>query len=472
MHNQLKRTNAQGDRAKEGIAINSGLLALGNVISALGDESRRATHIPYRDSKLTRLLQDSLGGNSQTMMLACVSPADSNFMETLNTLKYANRARNITNRVVINQDFAGNSIEINQLRAQIARLRMEVASLRAERRGDNAGGSSVAAAAAVSDESNKALRAEVSRLRDRIQDMSANLIQVTSERDTLLLERDLNEFMKGESAMDDLTGSSLDQNKQLSTHPLIMQYQKTIQDLNNELQDCKDRIAFLEATKGATMQAVMMANSSLQRSMAHQQQEKQQPSRSNSGTTHHRRRKSHNRRNAGRMSRSNSSTTIHMARRTTGHSAKRQYVKQSASSSVTRQRRQLSVKFQDEEDDYSDDDDIRAEVKSSIAKAREEIQRGMQVLNLIKPLQGLAEEDAWEKELKVRKANFMYFYIAYSLFRLIQDFAEAESRQQQSGQESDDTRGSSPDEGSSTAADQDLLGDELLDEIEYLVSSH
>ena len=79
----MKRTHAQGDRAKEGIAINSGLLALGNVISALGDETRRATHIPYRDSKLTRLLQDSLGGNSQTLMLACVSPADTNFMETL-----------------------------------------------------------------------------------------------------------------------------------------------------------------------------------------------------------------------------------------------------------------------------------------------------------------------------------------------------------------------------------------------------
>ena len=64
----MKRTNAQGDRAKEGISINSGLLALGNVISALGDEARRTSHVPYRDSKLTRLLQDSLGGNSQTLM--------------------------------------------------------------------------------------------------------------------------------------------------------------------------------------------------------------------------------------------------------------------------------------------------------------------------------------------------------------------------------------------------------------------
>lgn len=60
---RLKRTGATGDRAKEGISINCGLLVLGNVISALGDKSRKALHVPYRDSKLTRLLQDSLGGN-------------------------------------------------------------------------------------------------------------------------------------------------------------------------------------------------------------------------------------------------------------------------------------------------------------------------------------------------------------------------------------------------------------------------
>nr|XP_023685976.1 kinesin-like protein KIF21A isoform X6 [Paramormyrops kingsleyae] len=121
---RLKRTGATGDRAREGISINCGLLALGNVISALGDKSKRSTHVPYRDSKLTRLLQDSLGGNSQTVMIACISPSDRDFMETLNTLKYANRARNIKNRVMVNQDKA--SQQISALRTEIARLQMEL----------------------------------------------------------------------------------------------------------------------------------------------------------------------------------------------------------------------------------------------------------------------------------------------------------------------------------------------------------
>lgn len=75
----------------ESITINTGLLALGNVISALGDPKKKSSHIPYRDSKITRLLKDSLGGNSKTLMICCISPAASDFDETLNALKYANR---------------------------------------------------------------------------------------------------------------------------------------------------------------------------------------------------------------------------------------------------------------------------------------------------------------------------------------------------------------------------------------------
>ena len=102
---RAKRTGAQGIQLKEGIDINKGLLALGNVISALGDETKRGkVHVPYRDSKLTRILQDSLGGNSKTLMICCVSPAGVNYHESLNALRYANRARNIQNKPVVNRD--------------------------------------------------------------------------------------------------------------------------------------------------------------------------------------------------------------------------------------------------------------------------------------------------------------------------------------------------------------------------------
>ncbi|XP_060056865.1 kinesin-like protein KIF17 [Erinaceus europaeus] len=96
------KTGATGERLKEATKINLSLSALGNVISALVDG--RSKHIPYRDSKLTRLLQDSLGGNTKTLMVACLSPADNNYDETLSTLRYANRAKNIKNKPRINED--------------------------------------------------------------------------------------------------------------------------------------------------------------------------------------------------------------------------------------------------------------------------------------------------------------------------------------------------------------------------------
>ncbi|KAI9492658.1 hypothetical protein BDB00DRAFT_883407 [Zychaea mexicana] len=167
---RLKRTNAVGDRAKEGISINTGLLALGNVISALGDESRKVSHIPYRDSKLTRLLQDSLGGNSQTLMLACVSPADSNYTETLNTLKYANRARNIRNRVVVNQEFNGaDPACVEKLKAQIIRLKEEL-------RGN--------------DEFLHAVNDEMDTLKTEVVAMNGTLSQMTNELACTKYERD------------------------------------------------------------------------------------------------------------------------------------------------------------------------------------------------------------------------------------------------------------------------------------------
>ncbi|XP_055531112.1 kinesin-like protein KIF17 [Wyeomyia smithii] len=96
------KTGATGERLKEATKINLSLSALGNVISALVDGKTK--HVPYRDSKLTRLLQDSLGGNTKTLMIACISPADSNYDETLSTLRYASRAKNIANKPKVNED--------------------------------------------------------------------------------------------------------------------------------------------------------------------------------------------------------------------------------------------------------------------------------------------------------------------------------------------------------------------------------
>ncbi|WKX99198.1 hypothetical protein Q1695_014238 [Nippostrongylus brasiliensis] len=124
---RLKKTQAEGTRKMEGIRINEGLLALGNVISALS-ESGANRHIPYRDSKITRLLQDSLGGNSYTVMIACVSPADSNAEETLSTLRYADRAKKIKNKPVVNID-AGQQ-KIMELKEKVAALERELAETR------------------------------------------------------------------------------------------------------------------------------------------------------------------------------------------------------------------------------------------------------------------------------------------------------------------------------------------------------
>ena len=96
------KTGATGMRLKEATKINLSLSTLGNVISALVDG--KSTHIPYRNSKLTRLLQDSLGGNSKTVMIANVGPADYNYDESISTLRYATRAKSIQNHAHVNED--------------------------------------------------------------------------------------------------------------------------------------------------------------------------------------------------------------------------------------------------------------------------------------------------------------------------------------------------------------------------------
>jgi hypothetical protein len=134
---RAKKTGAQGVRFAEAVNINRGLLALGNVISALGQKSQaganaaRPVHVPYRDSKLTRLLQDSLGGNSRTLMIACVSPADCNLEESNITLRYALRAKAIKNTPVVNRESeALYSAQVAKMQREIALLTAQLASTR------------------------------------------------------------------------------------------------------------------------------------------------------------------------------------------------------------------------------------------------------------------------------------------------------------------------------------------------------
>ncbi|PIK38523.1 hypothetical protein BSL78_24641 [Apostichopus japonicus] len=192
---RLKRTGPLETEAKEGISINCGLvgvtlsvltlsppqLALGNVISALGDPTKRATHVPYRDSKLTRLLQDSLGGNSRTLMIACCSPSDQDFMETLNTMRYANRARNIKNIVIANQDKT--SRQLAALRQEIRILQEELIEYKQGKRSMGADG-----VEEVNDlfHENTMLQTESTRMRQRIKAMQET-IDAQSERIAILL---------------------------------------------------------------------------------------------------------------------------------------------------------------------------------------------------------------------------------------------------------------------------------------------
>jgi hypothetical protein len=212
----LKRTHAVGDRAKEGISINSGLLALGNVISALGDPSRRVSHIPYRDSKLTRLLQDSLGGNSQTLMLACVSPHSSNIPETLNTLKYANRARNIRNTVHINQQLQQDQ------GSSVAALKAVIVKLRDELRG--------------SDDFLHAVNDEMDKLKLQVVSLNDNLYQMETELSNTKYERDCYKQMLGDN----------------DTTTLVSNYIKMIDTLQIELLKAQDELK--KAQRPATIQ--------------------------------------------------------------------------------------------------------------------------------------------------------------------------------------------------------------------------
>lgn len=419
----MKRTKAEGNRAREGISINSGLLALGNVISALGDESRKSVHIPYRDSKLTRLLQDSLGGNSQTLMMACVSPSDSNFLETLSTLKYANRARNIKNKVTINQEFAGSSVEVNQLRSQVARLKLELNALRGANSNNAGGGGAMKSTTTYSSSdmminnmvngsstaAAKVLKEEIDRLKARVRQMSDDICRITTERDSLQMERELAQHMNSEdwpNLMEQLqqrpgsSASLTDQNMPLTSLPIIAQYQKAIQDLRNELTDTQERLAFSESIRAPLMHAMAIppsANVTPQTSFrTHQQQY-------SSTTTNNRRR------GAGKKRRTHNGSSTTTSRNVTFRSTRRSKVPNLPAAGANKKIKSFAVSATEDKQssnlDANDDDEqdiqewlkmtmgsiqtsessgLRLDAKNSISNARSQIDKALKVLDEFK----------------------------------------------------------------------------------------
>ncbi|XP_014798167.1 PREDICTED: kinesin-like protein KIF18B [Calidris pugnax] len=125
-------TNAKGERLREGANINRSLLALINVINALADAKSKKTHIPYRDSKLTRLLKDSIGGNCRTIMIAAVSPCALAYEDTYNTLKYASRAKEI--KLLLKSNVLSFDCHNSKCVAMCKQLKAEVADLQAKLR--------------------------------------------------------------------------------------------------------------------------------------------------------------------------------------------------------------------------------------------------------------------------------------------------------------------------------------------------
>ncbi|KIJ69148.1 hypothetical protein HYDPIDRAFT_105719 [Hydnomerulius pinastri MD-312] len=230
---RLKRTAAAGERIKEGISINSGLLALGNVISALGDPARAkshtSSHVPYRDSKLTRLLQDSLGGNAHTLMIACVSPTEWNVGETVNTLKYANRARNIKNRAVVNEKEDGWD-DMEWLQGTVTRLRKEVKQLKDGGPMIASGSGESAATVIESTESpNKRVLAQMTELQNNYEDLREKYTNRTEE--LARLRREMGERHRTSS------GGSVGGTAKYEeiVGPVIEEYEKTISAMEAEL---------------------------------------------------------------------------------------------------------------------------------------------------------------------------------------------------------------------------------------------
>jgi chromosome segregation ATPase len=243
---RLKNTGAQGERAKEGISINAGLASLGKVISQLS--SRQAgSHVSYRDSKLTRLLQDSLGGNAITYMIACVTPAEFHLSETLNTVQYAQRARAIQSKPRIQQtsDESDKVALIERLKAEVAFLREQIRST--ERSGGRSGGGPMNERPERQNEIEVELQNQLLDVQENYTALSNRHAKLISEmakaRDGEVAHNEGFENTLGDSATERLKRSN---SFAEAVEQVVLEYEKTIQSLEQSLSSTRSSLSNTE----------------------------------------------------------------------------------------------------------------------------------------------------------------------------------------------------------------------------------
>ncbi len=243
---RLKNTGASGDRAKEGISINVGLASLGKVISQLSLR-HPGSHISYRDSKLTRLLQDSLGGNAITYMIACVTSAEFYLSETLNTVQYAQRARAIQSKPQIQQisDESDKQALIDRLRAEISFLRDQIRSSGTCDRLGN-----------IPQERAERQNGRESELQNDLIDARENwtalsqrhaklISEITMVRHQELDESPVSPDVLGDSAMERLQRSN---SFAEAVEQVVLEYEKTIQCLETSLSKTRSSLSATESS--------------------------------------------------------------------------------------------------------------------------------------------------------------------------------------------------------------------------------
>ncbi|KAG5972374.1 hypothetical protein E4U58_006654 [Claviceps cyperi] len=243
---RLKNTGAQGERAKEGISINAGLASLGKVISQLSSR-QSGSHVSYRDSKLTRLLQDSLGGNAYTYMIACVTPAEFHLSETLNTVQYAQRARAIQSKPQIQQ------VDDDDSKALVERLRAEVSFLRDQIRSSNGNDNSLRRASAAPNERPDRHSERVSELQNQLLDAQENYSALSQRHARLISElarareNESEELgQNGDTSADDRLNRS--NSFAQAVEQVVLEYEKTIQSLEQSLSSTRTTLSNTETS--------------------------------------------------------------------------------------------------------------------------------------------------------------------------------------------------------------------------------